>query len=237
MKKYNFCDRHIGPRETDINSILDTIGASSIQELIDQTIPAHIQLQSEMDLPKPLTEDRFIEHMKSLGAKNKTFRSYIGMGYFNTVLPAVIQRNILENPGWYTSYTPYQAEIAQGRLEALLNFQTMVSDLTAMDLANASLLDEGTAAAEAMIMLYNSRTRQQKKDGVNKFFVSEDCLPQTIDILKTRSEPLGIEIIIADHNDFNFDASFFSALFQYPGKYGQIYDYSCLLYTSDAADE
>jgi len=228
MKKYNFCDRHIGPREADINSILDTIGASSIQELIDQTIPAHIQLQSEMDLPKPLTEDRFIEHMKSLGAKNKTFRSYIGMGYFNTVLPGVIQRNILENPGWYTSYTPYQAEIAQGRLEALLNFQTMVSDLTAMDLANASLLDEGTAAAEAMIMLYNSRTRQQKKDGVNKFFVSEDCLPQTIDILKTRSEPLGIEIIIADHNDFNFDASFFSALFQYPGKYGQIYDYSSL---------
>ena len=187
MKKYNFCDRHIGPREADINSILDTIGASSIQELIDQTIPAHIQLQSEMDLPKPLTEDRFIEHMKSLGAKNKTFRSYIGMGYYNTVLPGVIQRNILENPGWYTSYTPYQAEIAQGRLEALLNFQTMVSDLTAMDLANASLLDEGTAAAEAMIMLYNSRTRQQKKDGVNKFFVSEDCLPQTIDILKTRS--------------------------------------------------
>ena len=228
MKKYNFCDRHIGPRETDINSILDTIGASSIQELIDQTIPAHIQLQSEMDLPKPLTEDRFIEHMKSLGAKNKTFRSYIGMGYFNTVLPGVIQRNILENPGWYTSYTPYQAEIAQGRLEALLNFQTMVSDLTAMDLANASLLDEGTAAAEAMIMLYNSRTRQQKKDGVNKFFVSEDCLPQTIDILKTRSEPLGIKIIIADHNDFNFDSSFFSALFQYPGKYGQIYDYSSL---------
>ena len=228
MKKYNFCDRHIGARESDINSILDTIGASSIQELIDQTIPAHIQLQSEMDLPKPLTEDRFIEHMKSLGAKNKTFRSYIGMGYFNTVLPAVIQRNILENPGWYTSYTPYQAEIAQGRLEALLNFQTMVSDLTAMDLANASLLDEGTAAAEAMIMLYNSRTRQQKKDGINKFFVSEDCLPQTIDILKTRSEPLGIEIIIADHNDFIFDSSFFSALFQYPGKYGQIYDYSSL---------
>jgi glycine dehydrogenase len=228
MKKYNFCDRHIGPRDSDINSILDTIGASSIKELIDQTIPAHIQLKSEMNLPKPLTEDRFIEHMKFLGAKNKTYRSYIGMGYYNTVLPGVIQRNILENPGWYTSYTPYQAEIAQGRLEALLNFQTMVSDLTAMDLANASLLDEGTAAAEAMIMLYNARTRQQKKDGVNKFFVSQDCLPQTIDILKTRSEPLGIEIIIADHNSFHFDSSFFSALFQYPAKYGEIYDYSSL---------
>jgi glycine dehydrogenase len=228
MKKYNFCDRHIGPRESDVKLILDAIGASSIKELIDQTIPAHIQLKSEMNLPKPLTEDRFIEHMKFLGAKNKTYRSYIGMGYYNTVLPGVIQRNILENPGWYTSYTPYQAEIAQGRLEALLNFQTMVSDLTAMDLANASLLDEGTAAAEAMIMLYNARTRQQKKDGVNKFFVSQDCLPQTIDILKTRSEPLGIEIIIADHNSFHFDSTFFSVLFQYPAKYGEIYDYSSL---------
>jgi glycine dehydrogenase len=236
MKKYNFCDRHIGPRKSDVNQILDAIGASSIKELIDQTIPAHIQLKSEMNLPKPLTEDRFIEHMKFLGAKNKTYRSYIGMGYYNTVLPGVIQRNILENPGWYTSYTPYQAEIAQGRLEALLNFQTMVSDLTAMDLANASLLDEGTAAAEAMIMLFNARTRQQKKDDVNKFFVSQDCLPQTIDILKTRSEPLGIEIIIADHNSFNFDSSFFSVLFQYPAKYGEIYDYSSLTDTLKEKD-
>ena len=164
--KYSFSDRHIGPREHDIKSIMKLVGVKSIDELIDQTIPKHIQLNSKMNLPKPLSENRFIEHMKSLANKNKCYRSYIGMGYYNTILPGVIQRNILENPGWYTSYTPYQAEIAQGRLEALLNFQTMVSDLTSMDLANASLLDEGTAAAEAMTMLYNCRSRNQKKENV-----------------------------------------------------------------------
>ena len=144
MKKYNFSDRHIGPRDHDIKSMMKSVNVKSISELIDQTIPHHIQLKSEMHLPNALSENRLIEHMKSLANKNKCYRSYIGMGYYNTILPGVIQRNILENPGWYTSYTPYQAEIAQGRLEALLNFQTMVSDLTSMDLANASLLDEGT---------------------------------------------------------------------------------------------
>ena len=225
MKKYTFSDRHIGPRKFEINTMLNTVGVETIEELINQTIPAHIQLNNIMDLPDPLPENRFIEHMKMLASKNSCYRSYIGMGYYNTVLPAVIQRNILENPGWYTSYTPYQAEISQGRLEALLNFQTMVSDLTAMDLANASLLDEGTSAAEAMIMLYNARSRNQKKEEVNKFFVSELCLPQTIDILKTRSEPLGIEIIIGNHLDNNFNELYFGVLFQYPGKYGEVFNY------------
>ena len=225
MKKYNFSDRHIGPRKSEISTMLKSVGVDTINDLINQTIPSHIQLSSDMDLPKPLSEHRFIEHMKTLASQNCCYRSYIGMGYFNTVLPAVIQRNILENPGWYTSYTPYQAEISQGRLEALLNFQTMVSDLTAMDLANASLLDEGTSAAEAMIMLYNSRTRSQKKENVNKFFVSEMCLPQTIDILNTRSEPLGIEIIIGNHLEYDFSKSCFAVLLQYPGKYGEVTDY------------
>ncbi len=225
MKKYNFSDRHIGPRKSEISTMLKSLGVDTINDLINQTIPSHIQLNSDMDLPEPLSEHRFIEHMKTLASKNSCYRSYIGMGYYNTALPGVIQRNILENPGWYTSYTPYQAEISQGRLEALLNFQTMVSDLTAMDLANASLLDEGTSAAEAMIMLYNSRTRSQKKENINKFFVSEMCLPQTIDILNTRSEPLGIEIIIGNHLEFDFSESYFALLLQYPGKYGEVTDY------------
>ena len=228
MNKYSFSDRHIGPREHDIKSIMKLVGVKSIDELIDQTIPKHIQLNSEMNLPKPLSENRIIEHMKSLANKNKCYRSYIGMGYYNTILPGVIQRNILENPGWYTSYTPYQAEIAQGRLEALLNFQTMVSDLTSMDLANASLLDEGTAAAEAMTMLYNCRSRNQKKENVKKIFVSKDCFPQTIDLLKTRSEPLEIELVIGDHSKVEFDKSFYAAILQYPAKHGQINNYEAL---------
>jgi glycine dehydrogenase len=164
--------------------------------------------------------------MKGLAQKNKNYRSYIGMGYFNTILPGVIQRNILENPGWYTAYTPYQAEIAQGRLEALLNFQTMVSELTGMEIANASLLDEGTAAAEAMIMLYNSRSRQQKADNISKFFVSELCFPQTIEILKTRAKPIGIEVIIASHEKAEVNDEFFGAILQYPAKYGEVIDYA-----------
>ena len=225
MKKYNFSDRHIGHRKSEISTMLKSVGVDTINDLINQTIPSHIQLNSDMDLPEPLSEHRFIEHMKTLASQNCCYRSYIGMGYYNTALPGVIQRNILENPGWYTSYTPYQAEISQGRLEALLNFQTMVSDLTAMDLANASLLDEGTSAAEAMIMLYNSRTRSQKKENINKFFVSEMCLPQTIDILNTRSEPLGIEIVIGNHLEFDLSESYFALLLQYPGKYGEVTDY------------
>ena len=226
MKLYNFSDRHIGPRDSDFQLMIDKIGVKSINELIEETIPSQIMLNRDMDLPEALSEIRFSEHMKSLAQKNQIYRSYIGMGYYNTILPAVIHRNILENPGWYTSYTAYQAEISQGRLEALLNFQTMVSDLTAMDLANASLLDEGTSAAEAMIMLYNTRNRAQKKEGIKKFFVSELCFPQTIDLLKTRSEPLEIELVIGNHETVEIDNTFYGVILQYPAKYGEAIDYS-----------
>ena len=226
MKLYNFSDRHIGPRDSDFQLMIDKIGVKSINELIEETIPSKIMLNRDMDLPEALSEIRFSEHMKSLAQKNQIYRSYIGMGYYNTILPAVIHRNILENPGWYTSYTAYQAEISQGRLEALLNFQTMVSDLTAMDLANASLLDEGTSAAEAMIMLYNTRSRAQKKEGIKKFFVSELCFPQTIDLLKTRSEPLEIELVIGNHETVEIDNTFYGVILQYPAKYGEAIDYS-----------
>ena len=226
MSAYNFADRHIGPREEDISNMLKVIEASSIEELIKETIPKRIRLKQDMNLPEELSESRFIEHMKQLSHKNKNYRSYIGMGYFNTILPGVIQRNILENPGWYTAYTPYQAEIAQGRLEALLNFQTMVVDLTAMEIANASLLDEGTAAAEAMTMLYSCRSRIQKKENVLKFFVSELCYPQTIAIIKTRAISLGIELVLGAHDEIKLDDSFFGAIVQYPEKHGAVIDYS-----------
>ena len=221
-----FSDRHIGPRSNDVKEMLSQVNASSIEQLINETIPEQIHLEREMSLPDALSESRFIEHMKGIAQKNKNYRSYIGMGYFNTILPGVIQRNILENPGWYTAYSPYQAEIAQGRLEALLNYQTMVSELTGMEIANASLLDEGTAAAEAMILLYNSRSRKQKADKIANFFVSELCFPQTIEILKTRAVPLGVKLVIANHDEVEIDEQFFGAILQYPAKYGEVIDYS-----------
>ena len=221
-----FADRHIGPRRNDVKEMLSLVKASSIKQLINETIPAKIHLGREMNLPDALSESRFIEHMKGVAQKNKNYRSYIGMGYFNTILPGVIQRNVLENPGWYTAYSPYQAEIAQGRLEALLNYQTMVSELTGMEIANASLLDEGTAAAEAMILLYNNRSRKQKADKIANFFVSELCFPQTIEILKTRAVPLGVKLVIANHDEVEIDEQFFGAILQYPAKYGEVIDYS-----------
>ena len=226
MSIYNFSDRHIGPSDNDISEMLEVLGASSIHQLIQQTIPKTIYLSNKMNLPESLSESRYIDLIKRIAQKNKNYRSYIGMGYFNTILPGVIQRNILENPGWYTAYTPYQAEIAQGRLEALLNFQTMVVDLTAMEIANASLLDEGTAAAEAMSMLFGCRSRTQKKTDVVKFFVSHLCYPQTIEIIKTRALPLGIDLVIGDHNDLELDNSFFGCILQYPGKHGAVIDYT-----------
>ncbi len=221
-----FEHRHIGPDQAELIEMLNTCGVNSLEELIDETIPKDIRLKNSLNLDGPLSEFDFIKHIKDLSLKNKVFKSYIGMGYYPTILPQVIQRNILENPGWYTQYTPYQAEIAQGRLEALLNFQTVVSDLTALPIANASLLDEGTAAAEAMVMFHTNR----KKDKVNshKFFVSEEVFPQTIDILKTRSKPLGIELVIGDHNEAQLDNDFFGLLVQYPAMNGEIYDYSAL---------
>ena len=226
MSIYNFTDRHIGPRNHDIEKMLKVVDVKSVDQLIEQTVPKKIHLKKEMNLPPALSESCFIEHMQKIAKKNKSYRSNIGMGYFNTILPGVIQRNILENPGWYTAYTPYQAEIAQGRLEALLNFQTMVIDLTAMEIANASLLDEGTAAAEAMAMLFGSRSRAQKKTNILKFFVSNLCYPQTIEIIKTRAIPLGIELVIGSHAEEKLDQSFFGCILQYPANYGDVINYS-----------
>ncbi len=221
-----FTDRHIGPRGNDVQEMLSTIGVGSISELIDQTIPSQIRLKAPLNMPSGLSEYDYLNELRGKAEQNKVFRSYIGLGYYNNILPSVIQRNILENPGWYTAYTPYQAEIAQGRLEALLNFQTVVSDLTGMELANASLLDEGTAAAEAMIMLLNARSREQKKADANKFFVANACFPQTIDVMKTRATPLGIELVFGNPEDASFDESYFGALVQYPDGNGVINDYS-----------
>ena len=225
MKTDSFVLRHVGPRENEINDMIKTIGVSSVDELINKTIPADIRLANDLNLPKAMSEYEYMTHIQELANKNKLFKNYIGLGYHPTILPGVIQRNILENPGWYTAYTPYQAEIAQGRLEALLNYQTMVSELTGMELANASLLDEGTAAAEAMIMLYNTRSRAQKKIDAKKFFVSEEVLPQTVDVLKTRATPLEIELVFGNHQNFEFNEHFFGALVQYPAKNGQVYEY------------
>jgi len=209
--------------------MLSTIGVSSLDELVNQTIPASIRMKEALDLPEGMNEYQYINHLKKLGAKNKLFRTYIGMGYYNTITPGVITRNVLENPGWYTSYTPYQAEISQGRLEALLNFQTMIADLTGLPIANASLLDEGTAAAEAMVMFYNSRSRSQVKDNANKFFVSHGLFPQTIEVLKTRALPLGIDLVMGCANEVEIDKSYFGAIVQYPNQHGSIRDYRSLV--------
>ena len=226
MRTDSFDIRHIGPGQNEVSDMLNTIGVSSLDELIYNTIPNDIRLKRVLNLPEAMSENEFASHIQKLGSKNKQFKSYIGLGYHPTTLPAVIQRNIFENPSWYTSYTPYQAEISQGRLEALLNFQTVVSDLTGLPMANSSLLDEGTAAAEAMIMLYNARSRNQKKNGANKFFVSNELLPQTKDILLTRSEPLGIELIHGDHREITLDEDFFGCILQYPAKDGMLFDYT-----------
>ena len=221
-----FVNRHNGPRAKEITDMLSKINATSVDELIDQTIPSPIRLKKPLNLPEGLSEYNYHKHLRKLAAKNKLFKTYIGLGYNNTIVPPVIQRNILENPGWYTAYTPYQAEIAQGRLEALLNFQTMIMDLTGMEIANASLLDEATAAAEAMTMLYNNRNRDQVKKNATQFFVSNECYPQTIDLLKTRSTPLGIELVIGDWNTFSLETTVFGALLQYPTTDGKINDYA-----------
>jgi len=221
-----FVGRHNGPRANDITAMLEKIGANSIDELIAQTVPAAIRLKKPLNLPNAMSEYQYHKHLRGVAAKNKVFKTYIGLGYYNTIVPAVVQRNILENPGWYTAYTPYQAEISQGRLEALLNFQTMIMDLTGMEIANASLLDESTAAAEAMAMLFGNRSRESVDSGANKFFVSDECFPQTIDLLKTRSSPLGIELVIGDFKTAVLDNNVFGALLQYPSVDGKVYDYA-----------
>ena len=226
MKTDVFASRHIGIRPEDLAGMLNRIDVESLDQLIDETLPHEIRVDKKLDLEPAISEHEFLNKVNELAKENKIFRSYIGLGYHESITPAVIKRNILENPGWYTAYTPYQAEIAQGRLEALLNFQTMITDLTGMEIANASLLDESTAAAEAMTMLFDLRSRAQKKQGALKFFVSEEVMPQTISVLKTRSKPLGIELVIGDHRKFSGTSDFYGALLQYPGKYGEIYDYS-----------
>ena len=224
MNTNAFALRHIGPREDDQKLMLNTLGLDSLDQLIYETIPDDIRLKKDLDLDEPMSEHEYLLHIHELSKKNKVYKTYIGLGYHPTILPAVIQRNILENPGWYTAYTPYQAEIAQGRLEALLNYQTMVIELTGMEIANASLLDESTAAAEAMSLLFAVRERDQKKAGINKFFVSENILPQTLSLLQTRAIPIGIELVIGAEENFNFSEEFFGAILQYPGKDGQITD-------------
>ena len=226
MKTDSFELRHIGPSKQEVDKMLTDIGVSSFDDLIAQTVPSDILLSQELNLDKAMSEQEYLSHMHTLSLQNKLFKNYIGLGYHPAITPGVVQRNILENPGWYTAYTPYQAEIAQGRLEALLNFQTMVAELTGMELANASLLDEGTAAAEAMIMLFNTRTRNQKKKNSLHFFVSENVFPQTLDILKTRAIPLGIELIIGDHKRLEFTEDYFGSLLQYPAQNGEVIDYA-----------
>src|SRR6056297_3592685 len=224
-----FVNRHIGPREKEIKEMIQTVGVSSIDELLDETIPSNIRLKEPLKLNEGLTERRYFRRILNLADKNKVFNTYIGMGYYDTITPAVILRNVLENPVWYTSYTPYQAEISQGRLEALLNFQTMVCELTSMEIANASLLDESTAAAEAMVMMYNLRSRKMVKTGVNKSLVDEKVWPQTLDVLQTRANPLGIELTIQAAGSFEFSDNVFGVILQYPNSDGEIQDYSGLV--------
>jgi glycine dehydrogenase len=225
MMSDRFVYRHNGPRENELPQMLKTIGVDSLDQLIEKTVPASIMLENPLRLPEAMSEFEYLNHIKSIGKMNKMFRSFIGQGYYGVASLSVIIRNVLENPSWYTSYTPYQAEISQGRLEALLNFQTMITELTGMEIANASLLDESTAAAEAMIMMYNARSRASVKAGANKFFVDDDIFPQTLDVIITRSKPLGIELVTGKYTTISFNSSFFGSLVQYPTASGQVRDY------------
>ena len=226
MNFNEFSKRHIGISENDLPKMLQAVGVSSIDELINQVVPEKIRLKKPLNLPEAMTEYEYLSHIKDLASKNLIFDNYIGLGYYGTATPAVILRNIFENPVWYTSYTPYQAEISQGRLEALLNFQTMVCDLTALPLTNCSLLDEGTAAAEAMTMMFGLRSKEQVKEGIDTIFVDENIFPQTMDVLNTRSVPQGIKVLVGDWKAFDFSTKIFGAILQYPNGDGLIEDYA-----------
>ena len=219
-----FSQRHIGVSSSEEKYMLDYLGLDNLDSLIRKTIPESIQMKKSLNLDAEMSEAQFLDHIFKQSQKNKHFKNFIGLGYNESILPPVIQRNILENPGWYTAYTPYQAEIAQGRLEALLNFQTVICDLTGMEMANASLLDEGTAAAEAMTMIFANRSRQKINSDCLKFFVSKDTFEQTIKVIQTRAEPLGINVIVDDVENMNFDDTFFGCYIQYIGKHGKIND-------------
>ena len=220
-----FSRRHIGSNESETRQMLATVGAKSLEDLIDKALPASIRNPKPLRVTEAVSEAAYLELIHDIASKNLVFKNYIGHGYFETIVPSVILRNVFENPGWYTQYTPYQAEISQGRLESLLNFQTMVSDLTALPLANASLLDEGTAAAEAMIMFFNQKNKDHQHVSVPKFFVDQAIFKQTLDLLTTRAEPLGIELITGDYSKAEFDESYFGAIVQYPNSEGNIPDY------------
>ena len=222
MKTESFASRHIGISEKDIEVMLRKIGVDTLDELINKTIPANIRLKEPLALPPAMTEYEFGKHIGELAGKNKLFTTYIGMGWYDTITPAVIQRNVFENPVWYTSYTPYQTEVSQGRLEALMNFQTMVSDLTAMPLANCSLLDEATAAAEAVSMMYALRPRDKQKAGANVVFVDENIFPQTLAVMTTRAIPQGIELRVGKYQEFEPTPEVFACVLQYPNADGNV---------------
>ena len=231
-----FATRHIGPDENETAEMLSVIGVDTIDELIDKTIPKGIRLQNKMGIGEPMSEYEYLKELKKIADKNKVFKSYIGQGYYDTITPSVILRNLFENPGWYTQYTPYQAEIAQGRLESLLNFQTMVSDLTALPIANASLLDEGTAAAEAMAMLFNYKNKDHDHITAGKFFVDEKIFEQTKEVLVTRAKPVGIELVFGDYKTADIDENYFGAIVQYPNSEGSIEDYRTFIESVHSAN-
>ena len=236
MDTNKFVNRHVGISAEDIPSMLAAIGVQSVDELIDQTIPANIRLKTPLNLPEPMTEREFAEHIAELASKNEVFTSYIGMGWYDTICPAPIQRNVFENPVWYTSYTPYQAEVSQGRLEALLNFQAVIAELTGLPLANCSLLDEATAAAEAATMFYGSRSRAQVKAGANTLFVDENIFPSTLAVIHTRMIPQGIQIVTGDYRTFDFTPEVFAAIVQFPNADGSIEDYRDFIAKAHAND-
>ena len=224
QQEKEFSSRHIGPTTAEEEMMLKLIGVKSLSELIDKTVPANIRNNEALNIPDAMSEAEYLQHIKTIGSKNIVAKNYIGQGYYGTFTPSVILRNIFENPGWYTQYTPYQAEIAQGRLESLLNFQTMVSDLTGLPIANASLLDEATAAAEAMAMFFNALNKQDNIERP-KFFVDKECFPQTIDLLYTRANPIGIEIVLGNTEDVVLNSTYFGALVQYPNDKGGLIDH------------
>ncbi|MDR1161448.1 MAG: glycine dehydrogenase (aminomethyl-transferring), partial [Tannerellaceae bacterium] len=226
MDTNKFVNRHVGIAEEEIPSMLQTIGVQSLDELIDRTIPSDIRLNKTLNLPEPMTEREFAEHIAELASKNQVFTSYIGMGWYDTVCPAPIQRNVLENPVWYTSYTPYQAEVSQGRLEALLNFQTVICELTGLPLTNCSLLDEATAAAEAATMLYGTRSRTQIKAAANTLFVDKYLFESSLAVIHTRMAPQGIKVVTGDYKTFHFTEDVFAAIVQYPNANGSVEDYT-----------
>ena len=219
-----FARRHIGPSPDERDEMLEAVGAPTLDALMDEAIPAAIRLKKPLGLPSAESEHQYLHRLGHLAHRNKVFKSYIGLGYHDTFTPSVILRMVMENPGWYTPYTPYQAEIAQGRLESLLNFQTMVTDLTGMEVASASLLDEATAAAEAMALMHRAHVSQKKGSEPNVCLVSDGCFPQTIDVLKSRAEPLGIDLRIVPFGGMSFDATVFGAIVQFPDSVGELRD-------------